>query len=162
VRPTLTARGPGHECHSAFQRAAGCRHRRSFPEPADRLAAELERVLLRKPRRGAPADAVPGGRVDEWVDYDHTLWVRYYDGPTFLGDRADMDFNEGRPGACVVCIDGHQFSDGRVERHINVFIGDECGIDSATARQVAAASIEAADALDAVDTQRVSVGGVTR
>ena len=35
VRPALTARGPGNECHSPFQGAARCRHRCSFREAAD-------------------------------------------------------------------------------------------------------------------------------
>jgi len=90
----------------------------------------------------APADA-----IDTPLDWEpagqgyrrgYTVWDR-------SGRRRDVDAL-----LFAVQIQGHQYSDGRTARQIYALAELE-GIEASEARQIAAALLEAADALDALD-----------
>lgn len=91
----------------------------------------VDRVVFAEVPR--PADAT---RFCMWSDEEGGVWVR-----TFDGTRRSVGGKE------VVFIDGRQYQDGRVERSIVLTVGDD-DYDAATARQLAAALIDAADELE--------------
>jgi len=52
----------------------------------------------------------------------------------------------------LVTVDGRQHTDGRVDAHVSVWVGDSHEGDAAQARQLAAALLDAAEAHDLLTT----------
>jgi len=82
-------------------------------------------------------------------------WSPITDDPNGLWSR-DLHWWEGHDSESTVAICGNQFSDGRVEREIEVFFDNEARgpiSASAAARGLAARLLEAAERLDEIDAE---------
>jgi hypothetical protein len=90
----------------------------------------------------APADAIDSPLDWEPAGYGYRRGYTIWD---CSGRRLKLD-----ELLFVVQIQGHQYSDGTIRRTIYALAELE-GIDAAEARQIGAAFIAAADALDAID-----------
>lgn len=114
----------------------------SAPDPERHAAALLFRAREYVGQNAAAvlyADVTPPPEDGQHYPWEHDgdgKWTRFFMGTTRkVGDDS------------AVSIMGNQSVDGNIERTINIDGSDE-GLDAATARQLAAALIEAADELE--------------
>jgi hypothetical protein len=90
-------------------------------------------TIANHPHLPIPAAAVVG----DWCEYSD-----------FLGDTFRcLTWSRHDGGGVVVAVQGEQYGDGRVERYVAVE-GFDVDLRAAAARQLAAALLDAADALD--------------
>jgi hypothetical protein len=79
------------------------------------------------------------------------------DGATWVGDWETYDGAGGLQARSVkwsehdvgnVAVDGRQWPDGTVDASVSLYVGDGAELNAGQARQLAAALLDAADALD--------------
>ena len=121
--------------------------RRGAETPAQLLQLARQWIAHNLAQMECAAVPAPADAIDSPLDWEpaghgyrrgYTIWDRWCERPKVN----ELLF--------AVQIQGHQYSDGRIRRSI-LALAELEGIDAAEARMIAAALVDAADALDAIN-----------